>query len=166
MKLTDAQIKRSIAEKVNQHVQSPHDRSVFDHQLSTRQWEAFTQGGGALISPDFGPSGVNVTLDGVFDQEEPVHAASTGNQGGYGNVQASTGNQGGYGNASQEGYEQLSQAGYGNSNQGGYGHRMLFDMGMGSAGSGFGNAMGANAGTAASMPRAENWQSGLRYRNC
>lgn len=43
---------------------------------SDLKWEAFTQGGGALVSPDFGPGGMKLPFasaaDTSFEKEEPV----------------------------------------------------------------------------------------------
>lgn len=64
--LTDTQIKRTVAEEENLIAQFTQEGSIYS-PLSDRQWEAFTQGGGALISPDFGPGGVGLRLDNTAD---------------------------------------------------------------------------------------------------
>lgn len=73
--LIDTQIKRTIAEEERVVAHLTEDASIH-FTLSNRQWEAFTQGVGALTSPDFGPSGVNLrfddTADAPFDEEQSV----------------------------------------------------------------------------------------------
>ena len=73
--LIGVQIKHAIAEEENARAQFTQDESTYD-SVSDRKWESFTQGGGALISPDLGPDGVNVTFDNItdasFDEDEPV----------------------------------------------------------------------------------------------
>ena len=69
------QIKDAIAEEKNAHTQFNPDKSNYG-SLSDRKWESFTQGAGLLISPNFGPNGVNVTFDNTtdasFDEDESV----------------------------------------------------------------------------------------------
>ncbi|KAF6229752.1 hypothetical protein HO173_011268 [Letharia columbiana] len=68
-------IKHTVAEEETVNTLLTQDGSMHISP-SNRQWEAFTQGGGALISPDFGPGGVNLrfghTADAPFDDEESV----------------------------------------------------------------------------------------------
>ena len=78
----NVQIKRTIAEERNIHADFTQDGSIYS-PLSAQKWESFTQGVGALISPNIGPGGVKVTFDNAMDipldEEEPVQF-STGNQ--------------------------------------------------------------------------------------
>ena len=73
--LIDMQIKHAIAEEENAHAQFTQDRSTYG-SVSDPKWEPVTQGMGALVSPDLGPDGVNVTFDNIadapFDEDGPV----------------------------------------------------------------------------------------------
>ena len=86
--LTDGQVKHAIAEEEKVYAQFTQDASIYS-ALSARQWEPFTQGGGALVRPDFGPSGVNVTFedpaDAPFGTDESVRFGAGDQEGnGYG----------------------------------------------------------------------------------
>lgn len=82
--LTNAQIKRTIAEEEKANAQSTQYKSRYS-PVSGVQWEAFTQGGGALASPDFGPDGVNLAFDdaadGPVDEEEFTLFSTKGEEG-------------------------------------------------------------------------------------
>ena len=82
--LIGVQIKHAIAEEENAHAQFTQDQSTYS-SVSDRKWESFTQGAGALVSPDLGPDGVNVTFDNitdaVFDEDESVRVGAD-NRGG------------------------------------------------------------------------------------
>ena len=77
--LIDVQIKHAIAREEKVYAQFTQDTSIYS-ALSARQWVPFTQGAGALVSPDFGPSDVNVTFedptDAPFDIDESVRFAA------------------------------------------------------------------------------------------
>lgn len=60
------EIKRTIAEEEKANAQFTHYESIYA-PVSGLQWEAFTQGGGALTSPDFGPDGVHLAFDDAAD---------------------------------------------------------------------------------------------------
>ena len=81
--LIDVQIKHAIAEEEKVYAQFTQDTSIYS-ALSARQWVPFTQGGGALVSPNLGPSGVNVTFedatDAPFDTDESVRFAAGGQE--------------------------------------------------------------------------------------
>lgn len=64
--LISVQIKHAIAAEENARAQFTQDRSTYS-SASDRKWESFTQGAGALISPDLGPDGVNVTFENTTD---------------------------------------------------------------------------------------------------
>ena len=78
----NVQIKRTIAEEQNVYANFTQDGSIYS-PLSAQKWESFTQGVGALISPNLGPGGVKVTFDNAtdipLDEEEPAQF-SAGNQ--------------------------------------------------------------------------------------
>ena len=82
--LIGVQIKQAIAEEENAHAQFTQDQPTYS-SVSDRKWESFTQGGGALVSPDLGPDGVNVTFDNTtdaaFDEDESVRVGAE-NRGG------------------------------------------------------------------------------------
>ena len=71
-KLTGSQIKRAIAQD-NMNGESSEGGSIHK-PLSNEQWEAFTQVGGPLRSPNFGPGGVNLRykarVDIPFEEED------------------------------------------------------------------------------------------------
>ena len=73
--LISVQIKHAIAEEEKSHAQVTQDQSTYS-SVSDRKWESFTQAGGALVSPDFGSGGVNVTFDNTtdtpFEEDESV----------------------------------------------------------------------------------------------
>ena len=73
--LISVQIKHAIAEEEKSHAQFTQDQSTHT-SVSDRKWEPFTQAGGALVRPDFGPEGVNVTFDNTtdtpFEEDESV----------------------------------------------------------------------------------------------
>ena len=81
-KLTDAQIKHTIAQEERAQALFTHDESIYSPRCA-RQWESFTQGGGALIRPE----SVHVTFNSIADvpfsceDEGPVQAAWTGKYG-------------------------------------------------------------------------------------
>ena len=52
-------MKRSVAEAENAHAQCAPDGSTY-RPLSDRPWILFTQAGGVLTSPDFGPGGMRL----------------------------------------------------------------------------------------------------------
>ena len=55
---------------------------------SARPWKPFTQGAGALVKPDLGPGGVNVTFNNAteapFDEDRPARVGAKDQEGGDG----------------------------------------------------------------------------------
>ena len=82
--LTNAQIKRTFAEEEKANAQSTQYKSIYS-PVPGIQWEAFTQGGGALASPGFGPEGVNLAFDdaadGPVDEKDFVLFSTKGQEG-------------------------------------------------------------------------------------